>query len=875
MSDRFHPLSLDHLTAWIADELDSKRLNIRHPPRARFHAFNRRSLPHGGFRAATGESDRGCCRPHSQLAQNICSRGCAAPDSSNSRPFRPSTTSRSPSRASTCRTKATTSSGRRSSRSGSPLREYLHAWVLIHALHRRFGFPGDVPGVIFNLSVGYNLEGIRQPNMQQFLDQDGGRRRRFTSCLEIVAQRFPEFADIEVPPRLSDNVTLSTMHGCPPDEIGAISDYLLRERRLHTSVKLNPTLLGAGTGPGDPQSTPSDSPTIEVPDEAFAHDLVLDDGLSLIEGLQTTAGRPSSISESSSPTLWRSATTAACFSTSEETMYLSGRPLHALTVTLAHVLADALVQQPPIMSFSGGADAANTPTLLRCGMRTVTVVLGPPQTRRLSAVRTVPRKSRGLDGGSPGAGSSMTFIRSGSPDGTYRGDRCRRRISASTPGGHHCSDHVPCTDFQRNNTKTARTPGSVRLHQGAVHRCLRRRPKRARIYAAVRDGDVEGAASDHPGGQPSRVDPRADLPPPVRTGVPAHPHGSTAGDPRDQTVHHRPRDIRRGGSARPVEGAAGGGCRRRARAVSPPPPSSPGPAGPSPSSRRGLQAGAWSQRPFQTTVQPITPSNAISNGSAGLGVEHRFGQDVGSSVSLASLRDEGFAAIVVAVGARRGRPLGLDNETAQGVIDGLDFLRSARTGQAPDLGRRIGIIGGGDVAMDCARTACRLSDGEVTVFYRRTRARCPPRKRSSATFSTRAAASSSSRRRKSSGRQTGGSTGSKCGRCAWKARPSGRRRPESDSGGGVRSRARRPDRRHRPTPRSQGLRRRGCGFSTASGFLDVDPLTLETSLHGVYAGGDIIGGGPANIVKAAGDGRKIADAILAREERATTDDPTT
>ncbi len=49
--------------------------------------------------------------------------------------------------------------------------EYLRAWVLIHALHRKLGFPGDSPGVVFNISVGYNLDGIQQPNMQWFLDQ--------------------------------------------------------------------------------------------------------------------------------------------------------------------------------------------------------------------------------------------------------------------------------------------------------------------------------------------------------------------------------------------------------------------------------------------------------------------------------------------------------------------------------------------------------------------------------------------------------------------------------------------------------------------------------------------------------------------------------
>ncbi len=72
----------------------------------------------------------------------------------------------------------------------------------------------------------------------------GSRRRLAIGASQTVAERFPEIRDVEVPRRLSDNVTLSTMHGCPPEEIGSMSEVLLCERRLHTAVKLNPTLLG-------------------------------------------------------------------------------------------------------------------------------------------------------------------------------------------------------------------------------------------------------------------------------------------------------------------------------------------------------------------------------------------------------------------------------------------------------------------------------------------------------------------------------------------------------------------------------------------------------------------------------------------------------
>ena len=124
--------------------------------------------------------------------------------------------------------------------------QYLGAWVLLHALkHRLKGpFRGD-PGFIFNFSVGYDLAGIMQPNMQRFLDRISMCRAEKEALLLELEPLFPAIADIDISECISDSVTLSTMHGCPPEEIEKIAMYLLDERKLHTTVKLNPTLLGA------------------------------------------------------------------------------------------------------------------------------------------------------------------------------------------------------------------------------------------------------------------------------------------------------------------------------------------------------------------------------------------------------------------------------------------------------------------------------------------------------------------------------------------------------------------------------------------------------------------------------------------------------
>ena len=112
------------------------------------------------------------------------------------------------------------------------LEEYARAWVLIHALHLKLGFAGESPDVVFNLSVGYNLEGIRQPNMQWFLDGAEDAGAHVESLLERLESHYPDAHRLEVPHRLSDNVTLSTMHGCPPDEIEAGQIELFTGRRF-------------------------------------------------------------------------------------------------------------------------------------------------------------------------------------------------------------------------------------------------------------------------------------------------------------------------------------------------------------------------------------------------------------------------------------------------------------------------------------------------------------------------------------------------------------------------------------------------------------------------------------------------------------------
>jgi formate dehydrogenase beta subunit len=90
--------------------------------------------------------------------------------------------------------------------------------------------------------------------------------------------------------------------------------------------------------------------------------------------------------------------------------------------------------------------------------------------------------------------------------------------------------------------------------------------------------------------------------------------------------------------------------------------------------------------------------------------------------SLDSLFTQGYDAAFIAVGAHRGVRMGIDGEGSPGVIDALSFLRQVNLGKCPTMGKSVAVVGGGNAAVDAARTALRLGAEEVTIVYRRTRA---------------------------------------------------------------------------------------------------------------------------------------------------------
>ena len=99
-----------------------------------------------------------------------------------------------------------------------------------------------------------------------------------------------------------------------------------------------------------------------------------------------------------------------------------------------------------------------------------------------------------------------------------------------------------------------------------------------------------------------------------------------------------------------------------------------------------------------------------------MGVEFKCGVEIGKDYSIQDLRDQGYKAFYVAIGAQGGRLAGIPNEDAKGVETGVDFLRRVNLDHEQKLSGNVVVVGGGNVAVDVARTAVRLTDGKVTMI---------------------------------------------------------------------------------------------------------------------------------------------------------------
>ena len=249
--------------------------------------------------------------------------------------------------------------------------EYVKAWCALKIMAKVYGL-GDPNGFVLNMSVGYDLAGIQGEKIDTFLNGmvDASKTPIFQECIAVLKEFFPGESDYidTITPHVSGSVTVSTLHGCPPDEIERIASYLLEKKHLHTFVKCNPTILGYETARSILDSMGYDY--IAFDDHHFKEDLQYADAVPMFHRLQALADK-----EGLEFGLKLSNTFPVDVKAGElpsEEMYMAGKSLFPLTTTMAAMMAKEFGGKLRL-SYAGGADAFNIDKLFACGIWPITM----------------------------------------------------------------------------------------------------------------------------------------------------------------------------------------------------------------------------------------------------------------------------------------------------------------------------------------------------------------------------------------------------------------------------------------------------------------------------------------------------------------------
>lgn len=239
------------------------------------------------------------------------------------------------------------------------LREYVSAAMFLQILKASNllcdRYPLGYDDTIFDMSVGYNLEGIRSPRVRAWIEGMKDATQVIDDLRTALTGRFRQYRDLPFTSKISDTITLSTFHGCPPEEIEGIVKYLLSEMGLHVCIKMNPTLLGKDQlahllfdvlGYRD----------IQLSDEAFSQDLNFAQAMDMLPRLENVAkayGRQLSVKFSNTLVVRNNRKVFR-----NDLMYMSGPALHVITLNLVRRFREHMGARFPI-SFSAGLNAQN------------------------------------------------------------------------------------------------------------------------------------------------------------------------------------------------------------------------------------------------------------------------------------------------------------------------------------------------------------------------------------------------------------------------------------------------------------------------------------------------------------------------------------
>ena len=712
--------------------------------------------------------------------------------------------------------------------------QYLDAWITIHVLQHKLKFSDcKEPGVILNMSIGYNFEGIQNENVQWFLNKMTDASEAIKQKKNLLQSIYPEIHHVEINPCISDNITLSTMHGCPVDEIQKIGEYLLEEKKLHTSVKLNPTLLGATELYKILDNSGFET---KVPASAFEHDPNFKEMVSIIKSLEKTAARNKVHFGLKLTNTLESRNHKEVFPAAEEMMYLSGRPLHPISIKVAEKLQSDFDGKLDI-SFCAGVDFANLSEVVNSGLYPVTVctdLLKPGGYGRIN--QYIEKLRSEFPSGLPekGGGKALSYLKN------YAGEVVE-------------NDRYKKTAIHQPNIKTERKLGIFDcIHAPCVDTCPTNQGIPDYLYYTS-NGQFEKAKEVILTTNPF----------PRMTGMvcdhPCQMKCTLINYNEPVQIREVKRFIAENTNGKGIINNLPKQCKVAIIGA--------GPSGLSCAyylKNAGIGVSVYEKKPKAGgMVSGAIPSFRLTEEAFNSDLKRI--KDSGVKVHYVSEIDKPFFSkiqeendfVYIATGAQRSAKLDIENIDVKGVLEPLQFLFDVKENKPVGIGKNVVIIGGGNTAMDAARTAFRLvgKNGKVTILYRRTKQQMPADiGEIKAVLEERMEIIELAAPLKINTHDDHIQSVTCIKMKLQEKDSSGRRRPV-------------------PIPESEFSVECDTIIPAIGQELDIDfadpeklrsrPGNYETEIEGVYIGGDALRGA-STAINAIGDGRKVAEAILAK-----------
>ncbi|MDA3814176.1 MAG: putative selenate reductase subunit YgfK [Candidatus Cloacimonetes bacterium] len=587
--------------------------------------------------------------------------------------------------------------------------EYVKAWFLIHLMNKMFGLSKmKERAFVFNMSVGYDLKGIKSPKIDKFIEElkDASKNEVFQQCKKelkeaIETGKIPNITDTEfvenISPKISNSITLSTMHGCPPEDQEAICKYFISEKKMHTFVKLNPTLHGYEYVKKVFDKAGFDHITLK--EETFTNDMQYPAALKMLHSLVDFAEEHNiQFGVKLSNTL-AVKNDQGMLPTDE--MYMSGRTLYPLTINLAKKLTKEFNDKLPI-SYSGGANFFNIKEIFDTGIRPITMateLLKPGGYSRLTQIaellnnsmQNIPSKIIDLDKLRTAAEEALVNKRYKKEYKTDDPMKINQKLSITDCFVAPCEDGCP---IDQDVPEYTRLIGEKRYLE-AFELILSKNPL----------PHITGYICDH---KCMLKCVRNDYEEPVL--IRELKRVAAEKGYKDYLIKMK-LDVTPVGIKVAIIGA--------------------GPAGLSSAyflARQGFEVTIFDKtdKPGGNVIHTIPgfriPGWAIDNDVElikRMGV--KFEMNTNEKVNIADLKAKGFKYINLAIGAWKSRTLPLEGDTSK-VYGAIKFLQDwNKDPKTVDLGKNVAVVGGGNSAMDGARAAKKTPGVEnVYIIYRRT-----------------------------------------------------------------------------------------------------------------------------------------------------------